>query len=292
MLVVACTAVVGWPILLGARRRLAGTTLTAPWVWSAAVFGLLLLFETMDLLVGAASGWREHTRYLVAIASFGPLMALLGAKRPQDVAWQFIVFSLLVVLALPGLQSAVFYAGDTLDLHAAWRWFLLLLLMVGPADFLLTRYWAAGCTWGAAQACLLGSWLPAPLPYPEWRGTLALLLLAMALCLAARAARGRVLPTLPLDRLWLDFRDLFGTLWALRVAERINASARMYQWPVWQSWQGLLWTDRPGQPPTEPTTAQPAMPSPELYDALLHGYRTLLRRFVDAAWIEQRCGEP
>ncbi len=83
-------------------RSLEGTTLRAPWYWTLAAVvapGRGRVFRRAVPLSAS------HVRYLAAVATFCPLMAVLGAKRPQDRPWQFVVLSLWIVLALPGLQA-------------------------------------------------------------------------------------------------------------------------------------------------------------------------------------------
>lgn len=81
----------------------------------------------------------------------------------------------------------------------------------------------------------------------------------------------------PLDRVWLDFRDAFGVAWGLRVAERLNASAAMYSWPVTLTWQGFRGRQ-------EGTSDIPPA-------AVEEGLRGLLRRFVSPEWIDSRLTE-
>ncbi len=81
----------------------------------------------------------------------------------------------------------------------------------------------------------------------------------------------------PLDRVWLDFRDLYGAAWGLRVMERMNASAAMYGWPVQLTWSGFI--------PRDAAAADEEVP-PIVADSM----RTLLRRFVSPEWIDARLG--
>jgi hypothetical protein len=119
-------------------------------------------------------------------------------------------------------------------------------------------------------------WSVAPDAYRA-AGTLLWLLAAVA---AHRAAR-RSLPIDPgVDRLWSDFRNLFGIVWAHRLQERINAEAAREQWPVRLTPSGLVW-----QSEAESARAQ-ALPRVE------HILRWLLRRFVDDAWIAERLLPP
>ena len=78
-----------------------------------------------------------------------------------------------------------------------------------------------------------------------------------------------------LDRAWLDFRDAFEAVWGLRVCERINASATMYDWPVTLAWRGFR--SRAGGPASE-----------SIPQAVEESLRTLLRRFVDPPWLDAR----
>jgi hypothetical protein len=81
--------------------------------------------------------------------------------------------------------------------------------------------------------------------------------------------------TVALDRVWLDFRDAFGAVWALRVMERMNAASTMYGWPVLLSWNGFSpRDDAPEVSPVPPTVEE--------------SLRTLLRRFVSPEWIDER----
>lgn len=267
--------------LVGLARRwrsLAGTTLRAPWYWMLAALAALAACE-LATLSGAHAGWTQHVRYLAAVATFCPLMAVLGAKRPQDRGWQFIVASLWIVAALPSVEQWFTRPHAALELHTAWRWFLLILIAIGLFNGLPTRYWASSLLTAAGQACLLSAHLPLSAGWQGGTADAATLwrLGAIAWC-AAVALWGWDLPRRrgtrpPLDRLWLDFRDLVGAMWALRVADRINAASAQSGWSARLGWHG--WTFD-GEPPP----------------ALERSLRMLLRRFVSPQWIDRRLIEP
>ena len=94
------------------------------------------------------------------------------------------------------------------------------------------------------------------------------------------------------NRVWLDFRDSFGVVWAMRVAERVNQSAAAYAWSVRLRWNGFQGIDQEENRVVDSTIdrdtdAPLAGVAPEQLDQAV---RTLLRRFVSPDWIDQRMG--
>ena len=56
----------------------------------------------------------KRRRFAAAVLSFAPTMALLGAKRPQNGAWQFVVITLWAILALPAFEVLLRGRGEAL----------------------------------------------------------------------------------------------------------------------------------------------------------------------------------
>lgn len=282
-----CLAAVG--VAAWARRRptLTGTTLVAPWIWTLLALTSLTAGQViLASLSPSDPGWASHIRYLSAIATFCPAMAVLGGKRPQDRAWQFIVLSLVVILALPSVESLLHRPDGTLRMHAARQWFLAVLVVMGLLNGLPTRHGVASALVAASQGLLLAEHLPglAGVSLQETLSPSVQGLAGLGLWVAAMVLLGFDIPRrghvdLPLDRLWLDFRDAFGAVWALRVAERINAASQMYGWGVRLGWRGL----RVGA-----STGSKGELSPEVEAALLNTLQPLLRRFVSPDWIAAR----
>ncbi|MBI3468144.1 MAG: hypothetical protein HY000_34495, partial [Planctomycetes bacterium] len=54
------------------------------------------------------------------------------------------------------------------------------------------------------------------------------------------------LPVAGWDRVWLDFRDDFGFVWAKRVQDRFNAAAGQLGWPIVLGWSGFRPRITPG----------------------------------------------
>lgn len=273
LVVWACAALlVRWP-------RLRGTTLMAVWTWSLVA---LLAIGSCEILIGTAANgpsanWSLPLRFAAAMGTFCPIMAMLGAKRPQDRAWQFIVLSLWGILSLPTFEWLLF--TGVREIHPARFWFLIVLVGVGTLNGLATRAWLSSLLYGLGQLALIApflpeaqTWLPA-----DRAGWLGLALLATAWTLQA-VPRGRHAVGTSLDRVWLDFRDAFGVVWALRVAERMNASASMYDWPVTLHWHGFL--------PREASATTLEVP-----ETVKESLRSLLRRFVSPEWIDERLEE-
>ena len=84
---------------------------------------------------------------------------------------------------------------------------------------------------------------------------------------------------MPLDRAWLDFRDMYGVVWALRIAEQLNKSSEMYDWGITAGWNGLV-DKESGNPATDLDEATET--------AIAKSLRTMLRRFVSPDWLDQR----
>lgn len=228
-----------------ACRRLRQTTLLAPCAWAVGS----LLAVMID--VGGSGGWRTadaHLHYLAGVSTVAPFVALLGAKRPQHRAWQWIVAALLLLLALQSLKAIVIDRGVPPALHLAWRWLLAVVVSAQLMNYLLTRNFLAAGLVFVGQVFLLAEQLPGASWLPEPRGTWGLSLLSAGVLAAASIWRRRSGPCVPpptsndpaaLDRAWLAFRDAYGALWALRVAERINAASRERGGVARLRWSGL-----------------------------------------------------
>jgi hypothetical protein len=94
------------------------------------------------------------------------------------------------------------------------------------------------------------------------------------------AVRPRVVDrqALALDRLWRQFRDLCGAAWSLRVAERVNASAKIAGLPVTLGWTGFI---------THDGKTIDSLPV-EMQNSITENLCSLLRRFVSRSWIDRR----
>jgi hypothetical protein len=231
-------------------------------------------------------------------------MALLGAKRPQDTAWQMIVFALWLVLSLPAVAAMLGLGGGQISWHSAQAWFLVVLLLVQVTNYVGTRYALPVAVATVGQYALVYLFLP-------WSGsTLAstwtprqLMLLALSLFLLALlggiaiahyrrkpAVTHRIDQLEPINRLWLDFRDAFGVVWALRLMQRVNQSAVQQNWPVRLEWSGFVANASPlqnvgndGNLLESEKTAQ--LPHEKV---LVNHFQNVLRRFVSPQWIAER----
>ncbi|MBI1902107.1 MAG: hypothetical protein HYS13_13475 [Planctomycetia bacterium] len=289
---IASLIAAGWALAAAAalwrsRRRYAGTTLIAPIAWGCAALLVLAGVEVASAFQWAPRESLSCLRYLATCGTFAPGMALLGAKRPQDRAWQFVVLTLLAVLALPVVQSWAISRGE-FQVHAAMRWLLIVpLLALGILNGLPTRHSWIVLFGGAGQALLFLPYFPEIPGYNAWQSlpqlpsAIGVFLMSAAVVAWAGGFGGRREEALSLDRVWREFRDGFGAAWALRVVQQFNQSAAICKWSVVLRWRGLEGR-QPGSPPEL---------SDEERAAVERSLRTILRRFVGEEWIEQRLGK-
>ena len=83
------------------------------------------------------------------------------------------------------------------------------------------------------------------------------------------------------ERVWNDFREMFGIVWMKRAMDRINEEfAEREQWPARLGPDGLEWSETPTEEQRRHTEAR-----------LAYALHWLLRRFVDPEWIDRRLGK-
>jgi hypothetical protein len=276
-LATAAVCALGIVLLVWRRRCLIGTTLVGPWWWCVAALLAVGVVEPSVFFSGAPSG-ADAWRFMAAAGVFCPAISLLGAKRPQDRAWHFVVASLWGVLALPGIEAALLRPGEPPAMGDFRGYFLLALVGLSLLIFLPTRHWPTAVLVGMGQLALVWNYLPAIAKIPGDVATLCGTgLLAAAILVALRPKRR--ISAIPFDRLWLDFRDSFGALWAARVLERVNADAATSGWPLRLGWNGFHSADANAVKADIPAVMEPA---------LRQEMSNLLRRFVSPEWIAAR----
>ena len=260
-----------------------GTTLVAPGLWAILATVSLAMGVAME---GNPSGTSDEIglsalRFAAASTTLCPLVAVLGAKRPQHRAWQWVVLSLWIVVVWPAAQAVLSPVGTRVELFIAWKLFLDGLIGVGVLNYLPTRFRLAALLVAAGQTILLGEYLfDAPLLPQAWTTPVGLgFLLAAASVVVIqsrqetrrrlRNGEGNVEPLDACNERWLSFRDAFGAFWALRILGRVNQTAEIRAWPLRLAWSGFLVED-----------AAAATPTREQLEQLQQTLDTLLRRFV------------
>jgi hypothetical protein len=301
---VACGAALGAALAALAGVWLVRGTTAVPAAWWAVGACLAGAAELGWLAGGGADpGTAAAVRLAVLAVSLCPIMAILGAKRPQHGVWQFIVASLGCVLALPALSAALVRPGLPPDVQGLQRGFMFVLLLVGWLNFVATRHGPAASLVSLGQALWGRAFLP--LVPAGWHQSAAIdagavILIAAGVVVAAvqsavrqqPAGGGR--PRRSHDRLrglredepqvaagirgriepaFLALRETLGAAWTLRIAERFNTVAAARGWPWRLRFAGLH---------------GPAFDSDEA--AAHDAQRTLsalLRRFVTTEWLRR-----
>ena len=260
----------GCLLLLWFRRHpIAGTTLVAPFRWTlASLLSLLGAELAVYFTAEPDTSTCQAIRYLAATTTICPAVAVLGAKRPQNLGWQFIVASLWVILALPAAEAVVLWRGGQVELGLHREWFWLMLLLVELGNYLPTRNGASASMVAVGRVALLHQHLPLPLPSSLQSVSAGYWLISCGIVLACFR---RVRPGGDWDDIWIRFRDAFGVVWALRVMQRVNETARSCRWNAQLRWYGF---DGDQQMPASPT--QEAQ--------IGRTMKTVLRRFVSPSW--------
>lgn len=272
-------ATAAWP-LAAAWRGAHGTALRPAviWAWLALAVGILSQGLAWAEAPGAGRPLAGQLVYVMVLLTFAALVSVLNARRPGDTAWAILMALLVVVFLLPWLEGPGLarkaHGLGRLRLDAPWTIFYGLVVIAGVTNYLPTRYGPAAC-W-----LLLGLVLEYLLltrdefrlsrggrlwPAVPWT-------LAAAVWTAAWRAGRPVRAASDLEAAWLWFRDHWGVVWALRIAERFNRTAESLGWPFRLGWFGVV-----------PVAAEPVEPPApgSLPPAAATTLTSLLRRFAD-----------
>lgn len=149
-------------------------------------------------------------------------LAVLGARRPGVAAWNFVVGALLCILLFPLAEG-----WGELHLTGIWIFFLAACLSVVLINYGLTSLREFAVTLVAGSGIVLWSLLP-DAPMDAERRDLFFMaglgLIAASVWLGYfRLTLGRPPPTS--SKRWFAFRDAFGMIWSLRVADQFNRAS-------------------------------------------------------------------
>lgn len=287
MALVLAAFVISVGILVRCRRTIKETTLVSAWGWT---WGAVIAVTLVELLASRMNQepppfWLAGLRLAAGGLTLCPALSLMGAKRPQDLAWNWVVLALWGLLLLPVAVAWYRPTATPLAAYGPLAYFLWVLIALGFVNLIATRFWPVALLLASGQIAYLADHLPFVSFVWQgdvWRQATGLANLAGSLLLAALLALRETKAATPLDRVWLDFRDTFGLFWSLRVQERVNDAAMKLDWPVRLTWFGFV-TASDGQP----MTAWPV----ELRRAIRQTMHGLLRRFVSPAWLAARWGD-
>jgi hypothetical protein len=155
-------------------------------------------------------------------------------------------------------------------------------LIMSGGNYFGTRY-TLSTLYYAAAILLLVAPMSAAVPdiFPERSTARFIASLAILLAIAETNRRSKAVADGGINRLdvlWFDFMDSFGMVWAKRVMDRINESARHEKWTMQLELHGFV-------PLVESPAAEEVLRTEERIE---HAFRWLLKRFVDPEWIDAR----
>lgn len=274
------------PVLNRLRSGFHGTALESAGRWGGAVWLLWVIVPVVTIEASPLSPWANVLWYFASVLALTPPIAVLGARRPTCRAWNwFVLMPLLLVFTWPLLaviQGPVGPAAFSLEAPVVVGYALVLLM--GAGNYLGLRFSLSALLWMAGLLLVLLPLCPAIagwVPGAQTGRVCGCFCLVAAGWIADRqvATSGTNRSGPSLNRVWEDFRDLFGIVWARRVQERFNEEARRKGLPVRLGILGLEGSagDAPAAALDEPSLS-----------AAEASLRWLLQKFVDPGWIDAR----
>lgn len=273
-----------WFRLVAVRRHIVITTLRAAWIWMLCASLLWSITWIIAIVFPMISnGLAEQMWYASTVLMLCPFIAVLGARRPVSRVWAvFVILPLLIVLEWPALVAQ----GNISDLNpivfeAPAIVAFVVVAVMGLGNYIATRYAISAVLMATALLLVVAPLSPSvPSLFPDrfhsrmW-ATIAL----SAAAVAAHGLSRRKVPTdSSIDRVWIDFRNWYGIVWAKRIQDRINQTAEKENWPCRLQTYGFV------------PIANSELPQHESQSQVQieHTIRWLLRRFVDSDWIDAR----
>ena len=277
--ILAVTAALAWSRF---QSHLTNTTLTTARRFGWAAGCLWALAFILPRLCDIPPGLVDQLWYLAAIVGLCPLVAVLGARRPVNVAWSwFVLLPLVLVLEWPAAGQLVhIHRGLELESPAVLAY--LAVLVPGAGNYVGTRRTLAALFYATALAMLVVSFSVSDggaFAHDDAR-SVATATASVGVILAAR----RTVPDATgqsIERAWFEFRDTFGIVWAKRVLDRFNLFAGREHWPVVLTMQGLVCLR------SHETIAQLTAGDRERVE---QRFCWILKRFVDPPWLNERLG--
>jgi hypothetical protein len=274
------------PVLRRLHRGIRGTALESTGLWIGLVWLTWLFNLGLTVTPSPFDAWSGVLSYFSAVLALTPPIAVLGARRPTSRVWTwFVVLPLLLVFTwplVPVLRQAGGPAAFSLEEPVVVGY--VLVLVMGAGNYLGLRFSLSAALWIAGLLLVVLPLCPSTARWvlaPQSGRVCGTLCLVATGWLADRQVSGRRRDksSVALDRVWCDFRDLFGIVWARRVQERFNDDARRQGLAVRLGMHGL--EDAAGDVPV-------AGFDPASLAAAEASLRWLLQKFVDPAWIDAR----
>jgi hypothetical protein len=232
--------------------------------WLAVAAGIFPLCEAWqtnrrttlrDAILWAAGAWiswgfalanpaNDDAGYLALCFTGCAGVAVLGARRPQIFAWNFVVLGLAGVMTLPLLEGLVIQVHS---FNLERKIFLAGILTVALGNYLGTRFGAAAVAAGIACSAVYVRITYTADGLNPFRSDVvsggAALVLGLAPWLAWRARSPAARD--PLETEWFAFRDRFGFVWGSRVRDQFNAAMKNAGLPISLGWRGRQPADFP-----------------------------------------------
>lgn len=273
---------------LGKLRKTSQATTSEPARWWAIAALMAFIFSILGRwsVVEADLRTSSALSYFAAVMLLTPLIAILGARRPGVRAWPwFVVLPLVLVLQWPSVSQLMSGRSDlAVEVPTPTAIGFLLVLVMGAGNYFGTLNTLAAVLGGTGIVVMLArsaNWFDPATHWPEPLAATLFLLAAVRVRRRFRpSAKAALQPEVhDANRLWIDFRDLFGIVWARRVVDRVNQFAQR------ESWDNQLTLDGFVAKSASPNVTAPL--AVEVPDRAVEVLCWVLRRFVDPPFVHR-----
>lgn len=233
-----------------ARHLTVGTTAESSRLWAMAAVLICVTSVAAKLpWISFSVRTQSAVQYFAAVMLLTPFVGILGARRPGANAWPwFVVLPLIVVLQWPSLSQLMSGNPENpIEIPAPTMIGFFFVLVMGAGNYFGTINTGAAILTGVAAVLIV-------LPVSDWMlfssdwclPSGCLLLTFSSLLLPGRYLQPHsVVESGNEDvvQMWADFRDIYGTVWAKRVMDRLNQFAVREHWEVSMSLDGFVRND-------------------------------------------------